>query len=112
MPGDDGSRLSRRLHWDGDGSSAASAGSAAQAGGAAKAGRAAKPAIDANGWDVRVDWSADAKAADAARFMPVTPAASFERRDLDRMDADALDRRRQLWRDTALLLSGLVAVLL
>jgi hypothetical protein len=51
---------------------------------------------------------------DIGRF-PVAPVAdrrSFERRDLDRIDAVALDRRRQLWRDTAIILSGLVAALL
>src|SRR5262249_28359585 len=42
----------------------------------------------------------------------VTAGPSFERRDLDRMDDEARDRRPQLWRDTAFLLSGLVLALL
>ena len=37
---------------------------------------------------------------------------SFERRDLARRDEEALDRRRQLWRDTAIILSGIVIALL
>jgi hypothetical protein len=95
MPGDDGSHLSRRLHWD------------------AEREAAGKPRVDADGWDEHVDWSADAAAAEAGRFADAeAPPRSFERRDLDRIDADALDRRRQLWRDTALILSGLVVALL
>src|SRR5689334_14769363 len=97
MADDDGSHLSRRLHWDAE----------------RETGRT--PGVAADGWDEHVDWSADAEAAEAGRFAGAEAAApprSFERRDLDRIDADALDRRRQLWRDTALLLSGLVAVLL
>src|SRR4029079_15358613 len=97
MAGDDGSHLSRRLHWDAE----------------RETGRT--PGVAADGWDEDVDWSADAEAAEAGVFggaEAAAPPRSFERRDLDRIDADALDRRRQLWRDTALLLSGLVAVLL
>jgi hypothetical protein len=41
------------------------------------------------------------------------PAApSFERRDLARRDEEALDRRRQLWRDTAIILGGVIVALL
>jgi hypothetical protein len=42
-----------------------------------------------------------------------SPAApSFERRDLARREEEALDRRRQLWRDTAMILGGIVVALL
>ena len=94
MAKDDGSHLSRRLHWDAE--------------------RGAVKPVDDDGWDEHVDWSADAEAAENARFAAAEPAPgpSYERRELDRMDADALDRRRQLWRDTALMLSGLVVALL
>jgi len=109
MADDDGSSLSRRLHWDAEGGTPATSG------------------VDPDAWHEPVGWSieatpadarpadarpAAARAADAIPFVAVTPAPSFERRDLDRIEADALDRRRQLWRDTALILSGLVAVLL
>jgi PKD domain len=43
---------------------------------------------------------------------PLTVGPSFERRDLARRDEEALDRRRQLWRDTAIILSGMVIALL
>src|SRR5262245_21324578 len=81
---------------------------------------------DDDGWDLsrRLHWEAE-EAPPAAQPQPegyqapepvtggrVAGGPSFERRDLDRIDGEALDRRRQLWRDTAIILSGLVAVLL
>src|SRR5262245_48459147 len=83
MTDDDGRGLSRRLHWD-----------AEEAPPTAELEPTAYPEPE-----------------------PVTGGRveggpSFERRDLDRMDGEALDRRRQLWRDTAIILSGLIVVLL
>jgi hypothetical protein len=43
---------------------------------------------------------------------PVSERPSFERRDLDRRAAAALDRRKQLWRDSAAILSAVVVSLL
>ena len=100
MGTEDGSRLSRRLHWDGE------------RGTSGTPDTPGRPAVDADGWDERADWAGDRQGADAASFAAAPAVPSFERRDLERIDEDALDRRRQLWRDTALILSGLVAALL
>src|SRR5689334_5119804 len=59
------------------------------------------------GWDVGPGEAPSARAS----LTPVT-AQTFEERDLERRREEALDRKRQLWRDTAIILSGLVAVLL
>lgn len=76
MPDDDGSSLSRRLHWE------------AESG----------PAPD--------------RTTDTGLSPAAAGGRSFERRDLDRMESEALDRRRQLWRDTALVLSAVIGALL
>jgi len=59
-----------------------------------------KGEADADGWDEELVGGQE------------TSQVSFERRDLDRIEDEALDRRRQLWRDTAVILSGVVAALL
>jgi len=56
------------------------------------------------------DW--DTPEPDPVPVMAFDTALSFERRDLARRDEEALDRRRQLWRDTAIILSGIVIALL
>jgi len=85
MTDDDGSSLSRRLHWDSE-----------------------------NGPDRWDDEAAEVEepTTDTAQTVAIAGGRSFERRDLDRMDAEALDRRRQLWRDTAMILSAMIGVLL
>jgi hypothetical protein len=99
MTDDGGSSLSRRLHWEPEPDPDASP----------DPGNA--PASDDNSWD-------DDPADDARTEAVVTSGGgvaagpSFERRQLDRMDEEALDRRRQLWRDTSLILSGLLVVLI
>ena len=87
MTDDDGRGLSRRLHWDAD--------------------EEADEAPPAPAWD-REPY----RAPEPVTPGPVASGPSFERRDLDRIDEEALDRRRQLWRDTAVILSSLVMVLL
>lgn len=74
---------------------------------------AADPVNDVERWDDEVGGVQD-QIPDTGYFASAATGdgRSFEVRHLDRIDADALDRRRQLWRDTAILLSGLVAVLL
>ncbi len=83
MTDDDGRGLSRRLHWEAD------------------------EAPPTERWDSEVY-----RAPEPVIGGRVEGGQSFERRDLDRIDEQALDRRRQLWRDTAIILSGLVSVLL
>ena len=56
------------------------------------------------------DW--DPPEPDPVPVAALDAAPSFERRDLARRDEEALDRRRQLWRDTAIILSGIVIALL
>lgn len=56
-------------------------------------------------------WDDEAGARTAAVDLR-TDAVSFEQRELDRMEDEALDRRRQLWRDTAVILSAIIAALL
>lgn len=100
MTDDDQDPLTRRLHWDADESS---------------------PVDPDSGWDLQrnrvgaagsaPDADTDLEAARAA-LTPVRPATSFEQRDLERRDEEALDRRRQLWRDTAIILSGIIIALL
>ena len=89
MHDEDGSSLSRRLHWDEQ--------DASEPGGA--------PPDDApNHQPVEVR---------PVEALPV--ADGFDHRgwtDPNWGDKVALDRRRQLWRDTAILLSGLVVALL
>jgi hypothetical protein len=46
----------------------------------------------------------------APRLDPATP--SFERRDIERREEAALERRRQLWRDSATILSAVIVALL
>jgi len=116
MPDDDGSFLSRRLGWDARDQPAAEAG---QPPGAVPA---AERVDDVERWDDEAGWAererawsgADVDVTDTGLFAvgPAADGRSFERRELDRMQADSLDRRRQLWRDTAFILSGLIAVLL
>ena len=94
MTGDDGRHLSRRLHWDGE-----------------TEGRW-QPREAAEHWEDELP-RADGQTGRAARSAPSGAAApSFERRDLQRMDEEALDRRRQLSRDTAIILSGVVIALI
>jgi hypothetical protein len=101
MVDDDGSFLSRRLRWEPETVPDADA----------DAGHA--PSYEPDGWD-------DTPAGDeAGRTQIVAPSGhgvsagpSFERRELDRLDMEALDRRRQLWRDTSLILSFLLVVLI
>ena len=99
MADEEGTSLSRRLHGE----------------------RESEPDADADPgggpWSEAESW--DDEVADDARTEAVPTSAgavaagpSFERRQLDRMDEEALDRRRQLWRDTSLLLSGLLVVLI
>lgn len=76
MPDDDGSSLSRRLHWDSEN----------------------RPDAD--------------EPIDTGLSSAAPGGRSFERRDLDRIESEALDRRRQLWRDTAIILSALIGALL
>jgi hypothetical protein len=86
-PGD----LSRRLHWEPDAEPEPEPGRRRPSAGAAGAG---------DHWDDEVVLTAAANA------------VSFEERQLERIQDQALDRRRQLWRDTAVILSALVAALL
>ena len=62
----------------------------------------------------RLHWESD-DGSTAGGVVPASPerdGRSFELRELDRIDEEALDRRRQLWRDTAMLLTAVVAALL
>lgn len=88
MTDDDGRGLSRRLHWD------------------------AEEAPPSERWDQEVESAPEQISAEPVVGSGVAGGPSFERRDLDRIDGEALDRRRQLWRDTAILLSGLIVALL
>src|SRR6058998_1615722 len=102
MTDDDGSSLSRRLHWDSENGPDA----------AAAPQRASEPsAAPSERWD---DDTAEVEdpTTDTAQTVAIAGGRSFERRDLDRMDAEALDRRRQLWRDTAMILSAMIGALL
>jgi outer membrane biosynthesis protein TonB len=98
MLDDDGSFLSRRLHWgpEADPESAPDAG---------------VPRDDQERWDDQPGPAERGRPEVVAAGGGVSGGRSFERRELDRMDEEALDRRRQLWRDTALLLSVLLVVL-
>lgn len=87
---DDARLLTRRLRW-----------------GADREGAELAEVDPDTGWDAGSDEAPSARAV----LTPVI-AQSFEERDLDRRREEALDRRRQLWRDTAIILSGLVAALL
>ena len=89
MNPDDAGFLARRLHWDAESER-----------------EGLEPGADAvveydpeltQGW-VRPELDA--------------PSPSFERRDLERREAAALERRRQLWRDSATILSAIVVALL
>jgi PKD domain len=91
---DDAGELSRRLRWDPE------RGPETPPGGGRRY-------ADVPGADERWD--------DDDKLVLTTAAAnpvSFEQRQLDRIQDEALDRRRQLWRDTAVILSALVAALL
>jgi len=95
----EGSSLSRRLHWEPE--------SEPEAGAAPGNVRG----FEVDTWD---DDPVDEARTEAVATSGggVAPGPSFERRQLDRMDEEALDRRRQLWRDTSLILSGLLVVLI
>ena len=101
MPDEDGRFLSRRLGWDAEDEQRVEAWT--------------DPAPTARYEELWDDELAPAEAGPPpgeARSSPVAPVRpSFERRDLDRMDEEALDRRRQLWRDTAVILIGVIAAL-
>jgi hypothetical protein len=99
MVDDDGSALSRRLRWGSEAERATAA-----RGGAARG-------YGAEAWDDEVQAREEGRTEVVATDRGVGAGRSFERRDLDRLDEEALDRRRQLWRDTALLLSVLLVVL-
>jgi hypothetical protein len=62
-------------------------------------------------WDPQPE-GRDSPEPDPAPVAPPTAAPSFERRDLARRDEEALERRRQLWRDTVIILSGILVALL
>jgi hypothetical protein len=102
MVDDDGSFLSRRLHWGPEGEADPESG----------AGTSQAPGYDAEAWDDEVGAGGGGRTEVVAAGGGVSAGRSFERRELDRMDEEALDRRRQLWRDTALLLSLLLVVLI
>jgi hypothetical protein len=99
VPDNEGSSLSRRLHWEPESDPDTGA----------DPGRAT-----ASGHDLWDDDPGDGARTEAVATSGggVGPGPSFERRQLDRMDEEALDRRRQLWRDTSLILSGLLVVLI
>ena len=89
MKPDDASFLARRLHWE-----------------AESAREGLEPGADA----VVEDEPELTQGWDAPRLAAPTPA--FERRDLERREHAALERRRQLWRDSATLLSAVIVALL
>ena len=89
MNQDDASFLARRLHWEGESER-----------------KAAEPGADAvveDDPELTAGW-------DAPRLDPATP--SFERRDIERREEAALERRQQLWRDSATILSAVIVALL
>lgn len=98
MTDDGGNSLSKRLHWDPE----------AEPEAAREPGRA--PWSAAESWDDVADDARTEAVPNSGSAVAAGP--SFERRQLDRMEEEALDRRRQLWRDTSLLLSGLLVVLI
>src|SRR4029079_7421704 len=91
MRDNDAGDLSRRLHWEPDLEPETQPGRG-------------RPAASAAGAGER--WDGDAEPTTAFT------AVSFEQRQLERIADQALDRRRQLWRDTAVILSAIVAGLL
>ena len=89
MNPDDASFLARRLHWEAEGER-----------------EGLEPGADAvveDDPELTAAWV-------APRLDPAKP--SFERRDLERREAAALERRRQLWRDSATILSAVIVALL
>jgi hypothetical protein len=89
MTDDDARYLARRLHWDGEG----------------------EQADRDQGHDPSVESDVERSVAiGAVKAKVATP--SFERRDLERRESVALERRRQLWRDSATILSAVVVALL
>jgi hypothetical protein len=94
MPDDDGRHLSRRLRWD------------------PEADRTWQPREAAEHWEDHLPRADEHSIETAQPQAPSAAAPSFERRDLQRMDDEALDRRRQLWRDTAIILIGVVVALI
>src|SRR6476660_3716065 len=103
MVDDDGSFLSRRLRWEPEAEPEPEPDAGADLG-------------RARGYE-REAWEGDVGAGDPGRTQVVTgrgiiAGPSFERRELARLDMEALDRRRQLWRDTSLILSLLLVVLI
>src|SRR6185503_1961747 len=105
MPDEDGGFLSRRLRWDSGDRESSSADEPVES--EAAPGRLR----DAERWDDEIGWSGRPSET-GPLSSGATDIPSYERLDLARMDLAALNRRRQLWRDTALLLSGVVALLL
>lgn len=89
MNRDDASFLARRLHWE-----------------AESAREGLEPGADA----VLEDDPELTQGWDAPRLAAPTP--SFERRDLERREHAAFERRRQLWRDSATILSAVIVALL
>jgi hypothetical protein len=106
MADDDRSFLSRRLHSRRDDSED----------GAVTRSAAELPTprrrYDLDFWDDDAAGPEDLLPVHSAPIDAASAGPSFERRDLERMDEEALDRRRQLWRDTAVVLSALVVILL
>jgi hypothetical protein len=94
MTDDDARHLSRRLHWE------------------AEADKRWQPREAAEHWEDHLPRADERTTRTEQPPAPSAAAPSFERRDLQRMDEEALDRRRQLWRDTAIVLSGVVIALL
>jgi hypothetical protein len=91
VPDDDGSLIARRLRWGAEDR---------------------HQEVSRDDLDDRPFGGEDAPLAATLPVEPRITGPSFERRELDRMDEEALDRRRQLWRDTSILLIGLLVVLL
>ncbi len=89
MDPDDASFLARRLHWEAESD---------------------REGLEPNADAVLEDDPELTAAWVAPRLDPATP--SFERRDLERREGAALERRRQLWRDSATILSAVVVALL
>src|SRR4051794_34306886 len=104
MAGDDGSFLSRRLGWDPEDEPVVPE---------ARADSGHTPGYEAESWDDEAGaGDADQTQTVATPGRGVVAGLSFERRELERLDMEALDRRRQLWRDTSLILSLLLVVLI
>jgi len=104
MVDDDGSFLSRRLRWEPEPEPEAEPDAGADPGPA--------PGYEAEAWEDEAGAAEAGQTEVVATGRGVVAGPSFERRELARLDMEALDRRRQLWRDTSLILSLLLVVLL